>query len=84
MSSYLDTEPRLYGGSDEHDWRYFTERRLVFLYGPNHRAERAAMTTVDVEAWNRLGQIHTPAHDLPQQSATIHRLTARTMGDSVP
>jgi hypothetical protein len=38
-----------------HSWQAFTEDRLFWLYGPNYRAERQAMTTADIAAWNRLG-----------------------------
>lgn len=59
--TYLNSCPRPYclpGSQDDpgHDWEYFTARRLIWLYGPNHATERAAMTQADIAAWRRLGE----------------------------
>jgi hypothetical protein len=59
--TYIDTHARENasgGGYDdhEHEWRRFTERRLTWLYGPNHKAERATASAKDVASWNALGE----------------------------
>jgi len=38
-----------------HSWAAFTDARLAWLYGPDHAAERALDTALDLAAWNRLG-----------------------------
>lgn len=38
-----------------HSWAAFTDARLSWLYGPDHRATRAALTQADVAAWHTLG-----------------------------
>ena len=59
-SSYIDSWRAPRDGEDgfqsQHSWREFTEDRLCWLYGPNYRAERAAMTQADLAAWSRLGR----------------------------
>ena len=65
MSTYIDsTRPPVegeLGWQPDHVWIEFTENRLRWLYGPNHKAERAALTQADLTAWNRLGSSRSAA-----------------------
>jgi hypothetical protein len=68
MSSYIDhrnppsyVQGRTPDFSVTVDWRELAERRLLWLYGPNHKTERAAMTASDLAAWNALGSGRRPA-----------------------
>lgn len=57
--TYIDTAERPEGyidtSSDYLNWRAFTERRLAWLYGSDHKITRAAQTQADLAAWRSLG-----------------------------
>lgn len=57
--TYIDTNERPKGyidtSSDYLSWQIFTERRLLWLYGPDHKTTRAAKTQADLAAWRSLG-----------------------------
>lgn len=68
MSSYIDhrNAPSFIPGratdfSVTVDWRAMADHRLAFLYGADHRVQRAAMTAADLDAWKRLGTPRRPA-----------------------
>jgi hypothetical protein len=60
MSTYKDhhrlPQEGEMGWQIDFSWECYTDDRLRWLYGPNHRTERQAMTQADIEAWNRLGR----------------------------
>ena len=66
MSSYIDSRAHELRGRtptgeargvyEEHCWADFTNDRLAWLYGADHKVSRAAQTAADLTAWRGLGE----------------------------